>query len=163
MWWANFMVRSQQRGLMLIELLVTIGLVAILAIAIVPLGRSWIATAHISRAETALVQSYKKAKVEALKNPNGISSDAVNPTAVSIVIDNTMKTIMVKNSNNITVWTDDFNRNVTISLATSCNGILKINNLTQVLNNSTPTTIDNTCSSYTITSAGGQTVTGVLR
>lgn len=157
------MVGLYQKGITLIELIITLALVAVIIASIAPLGRSWIATAHVSKAQSVLTQAFNKAKTEALKNPNKVLSDATNPTVATITIDNTAKTITVTNSSSTTIWSDSFDQDITITLATACSSKILLNNTVQFLNSTTPTTIDNTCSSYTISASSAQSVTGVLR
>ena len=157
------MVGLYQKGITLIELIITLALVAVIVASIAPLGRSWIATAHVSKAQSVLTQAFNKAKTEALKNPNKVLSDATNPTVATITIDNTTKTITVTNSSSTTIWSDSFDQDTTITLATACSSKILLNNTVQFLNSTTPTTIDNTCSSYTISASSAQSVTGVLR
>lgn len=157
------MVGLYQKGITLIELIITLALVAVIVASIAPLGRSWIATAHVSKAQSVLTQAFNKAKTEALKNPNKVLSDATNPTVATITINNTTKTITVTNSSSTTIWSDSFDQDTTITLATACSSIILLNNTVQFLNSTTPTTIDNTCSSYTISASSAQSVTGVLR
>lgn len=157
------MVGLYQKGITLIELIITLALVAVIVASIAPLGRSWIATAHVSKAQSVLTQAFNKAKTEALKNPNKVLSDATNPTVATITINNTTKTITVTNSSSTTIWSDSFDQDTTITLATACSSKILLNNTVQFLNSTTPTTIDNTCSSYTISASSAQSVTGVLR
>ncbi|WP_111891886.1 Tfp pilus assembly protein FimT/FimU [Acinetobacter sp. MB5] len=157
------MVERDQRGATLIELLVVLIIAAIIVGAITPIGRSWVATAHVSKAQSVLTQAFNKAKTEALKNPNKVLTDATNPTVATITVNNTAKTITVSDSSSTTIWSDSFDSDVTITLATACSSKILLNNTVQFLNSSTPTTVDNTCSSYTIAASTAQTVTGVLR
>lgn len=157
------MVGLYQKGITLIELIITLALVAVIIASIAPLGRSWIATAHVSKAQSVLTQAFNKAKTEALKNPNKVLSDATNPTVATVTINNTTKTITVTNSSSTTIWSDSFDQDTTITLATACSSKILLNNTVQFLNSTTPTTIDNTCSSYTISASSAQSVTGVLR
>lgn len=157
------MVGLYQKGITLIELIITLALVAVIIASIAPLGRSWIATAHVSKAQSVLTQAFNKAKTEALKNPNKVLSDATNPTVATVTINNTAKTITVTNSSSTTIWSDSFDQDTTITLATACSSKILLNNTVQFLNSTTPTTIDNTCSSYTISASSAQSVTGVLR
>ena len=157
------MVGLYQKGITLIELIITLALVAVIIASIAPLGRSWIATAHVSKAQSVLTQAFNKAKTEALKNPNKVLSDATNPTVATVTINNTTKTITVTNSSSTTIWSDSFDQDTTITLATACSSKILLNNTVQFLNSTTATTIDNTCSSYTISASSAQSVTGVLR
>ena len=157
------MVKHNQQGATLIELLVVLTLVAIIVTSITPLGRSWVATAHVAKAESVLTQAFNKAKSEALKNPNKVLSDATNPTVATITIDNTAKTITVTNNGTTTLWRDSFDNDVSINLATACNSKILLNNTVQFLASSSPYAVNNACSSYTITADSAQTVTSVLR
>ncbi|MHA3059773.1 pilus assembly FimT family protein [Acinetobacter sp. ANC 4636] len=157
------MVGLYQKGITLIELIITLALVAVIIASIAPLGRSWIATAHVSKAQSVLTQAFNKSKTEALRNPNKVLSDATNPTVATITINNTAKTVTVTNSSSATIWNDSFDQDTTITLPTACSSKILLNNTVQLLNSSTPATIDNTCSSYTISASSAQSVTGVLR
>lgn len=168
------MVGLYQKGITLIELIITLALVAIIIISIVPLGRSWVATAHVSKAQSVLLQAFNRAKTEALKNPNKVLTDnTTDPTVAKITIDNTVtpKTITVESCDgtksncgtSTTIWSDSFDQDTTITLAPACSSKILLNNTVQFLNSTTPTTIDNTCSSYTISASSAQSVTGVLR
>ncbi|MHA3096809.1 pilus assembly FimT family protein [Acinetobacter brisouii] len=165
------MVGLYQKGITLIELIITLALVAVIIASIAPLGRSWIATAHVSKAQSVLTQAFNKAKTEALKNPNKVLSDATNPTTALIVVDNTGRLIKVYDSNNNEIWEDSFDNDVTVTITnqistspyTSCNGnTILLNNTLQFLDSSTKST-STTCSNYAIAASSAQTVTGVLR
>lgn len=56
------MVGLYQKGITLIELIITLALVAVIVASIAPLGRSWIATAHVSKAQSVLTQAFKDRK-----------------------------------------------------------------------------------------------------
>lgn len=160
------MVGLYQKGITLIELIITLALVAVIIASIAPLGRSWIATAHVSKAQSVLAQAFNKAKTEALKNPNKILSDADNPTVATITVypNTSPPKVIVTNSSGTTIWEDSFDSDVTITLADTCNSKILLNNTVQFVNTSTsPATIDNTCSSYTISASSAQSVISVLR
>ena len=79
-----------QRGVTLIELMVAIALLAILALAIFPLGRAWVANQQITKTEKLFLEAYARAKNEALRNPNAVKGDVktasleVTTTAVNV-------------------------------------------------------------------------------
>lgn len=85
----------RQRGVTLIELMIGIALLAILAVAIFPLGRAWVANAQITKTEKELLEAYARAKNEALRNPNAVKEGA---KAASLEVTST--TVVVKDSNN---------------------------------------------------------------
>jgi len=90
----------RQRGVTLIELMIGIALFAILAMAIFPLGRAWVANQQITKTEKEFLEAYSRAKNEALRNPNAVKEDDV---AATLKVNNTDKKIEVINSKNVVI------------------------------------------------------------
>lgn len=146
---------KRQRGVTLIELVITITLLGILAAKVVPLGRIWVANTQISNAEKSLVEALGKARNEALKNPEGFIG-ATTPVA-TIKINNTNKEIIVENgkATPTTLWKAKIPATVSINFGpTSCTtNTMQLNNNSQNIS---------TCSTYTITASGGTNAEGNL-
>lgn len=64
---------SAHRGFTLVELLITLALIAIVALAAVPYTTAWINTANVQTSAASLEQAFAKAKALALRNPAGVS------------------------------------------------------------------------------------------
>lgn len=67
------MVAKHHRGFSLIELLVTLAIMAILMAVGVPLTSAWADSAKVNDAKGKLTQAYSMAKAIAQRNPSGIS------------------------------------------------------------------------------------------
>src|SRR5690606_31472179 len=63
---------SAHRGFTLVELLITLALIAIVALAAVPYTTAWINTANVQTSAASLEQAFAKAKALALRNPAGV-------------------------------------------------------------------------------------------
>ncbi|KJS04369.1 MAG: hypothetical protein VR73_14585 [Gammaproteobacteria bacterium BRH_c0] len=66
------MVRGH-KGFTLIELMITVALIAILAMAAVPFTASWLHATQVQTAGANLEQAFAKAKALALRNPAGVT------------------------------------------------------------------------------------------
>ena len=145
------------RGITLIELLVTVALIAILAMSALPLGRAWVANAQITKTEKLFLEAYSRARNEAIRNPNAVKIDGTAPAAV-LIIDNTAKTMTVRNKDDSAadsiVLQSAIEPTVTVTLSTECNNKIPLNNNAYVL------TAD--CNVYTITASGGTNAAGAL-
>ena len=64
---------TAHRGFTLVELLITLALIAILALAAVPYTSAWINTANVQTSTATLEHAFAKAKALALRNPAGVS------------------------------------------------------------------------------------------
>jgi prepilin-type N-terminal cleavage/methylation domain-containing protein len=85
------------RGYTLIELLITVLIVAVLVLATAPLATNWVAKAQAHSGSTVLQQAFSVAKALALENPNGVTNGAT-PTAAAglkITTDGTTTTLLV--------------------------------------------------------------------
>ncbi|NNH00379.1 prepilin-type N-terminal cleavage/methylation domain-containing protein [Acinetobacter sp. ANC 5414] len=138
-----------QRGVTLIELMVAIALLAILALAIFPLGRVWVANQQITKTEKLFLEAYARTKNEALRNPN-----AVKGATKAASLEVTTTTVAVKDSNDVAIWSIDIAPTVTVTLSTACDQKVILNN------NANITTTG--CALYTITASGGTNATGAL-
>lgn len=107
----------RQRGVTLIELMIGIALLAILAMAIFPLGRAWVANQQITKTEKEFLEAYSRAKNEALRNPNAVKEDDV---AATLKVNNTDKKIEVINSKNVVIWEAVISPTITVTLSTGC-------------------------------------------
>lgn len=148
---------KQQRGVTLIELMIAIALLAMLALAIFPLGRAWVANAQITKTEKLFLEAYSRAKNEAIRNPNAVTIDSTTPAAV-LIVDNTNKMITVRNKDDSTansiVLQNAIEPTVTVTLSTACSNKIPLNNNAYVM------TVN--CTVYTISANGGTNATGAL-
>lgn len=88
-------------GFTLIEMLVTITLVGILIAVGLPLTSAWVDNAKITETESALQNAISVAKTQALRNPNGVDSQANPVAAICRVTANgeqSMAVMLVKNT-----------------------------------------------------------------
>ncbi|WP_326519346.1 pilus assembly FimT family protein [Acinetobacter sp. CAAS 2-6] len=154
------MVRLQQ-GVTLIELMITIALLAILAVAGIPLGRAWIANVQITKTEKLFLDAYVRAKNEAIRNPNGISQDSATAVA-TLSVDNSNKTIKVLDSKSppTLMWTVDIPPNVTVRLSSATTSTECADSQVTLDNNGHILTAN--CTKYTISANGGTDATGSL-
>lgn len=67
---------SGHRGFTLVELMITLALIAIIAMAAVPYTASWIHAAQVQTTAANLEQAFAKAKALALRNPSGVTASA---------------------------------------------------------------------------------------
>lgn len=156
MWWSNIMV-SQHQGVTLIELMIAIALLAMLALAIFPLGRAWIANAQITKTEKLFLEAYSRAKNEAIRNQNAVTIDSTTSAAV-LIVNNTNKTITVRNKDDSTadsmVLQVAIEPTVTVTLSNECSNKIPLNNNAYVMTAN--------CTVYTISANGGTNATGAL-
>ncbi|MCO8108831.1 MULTISPECIES: pilus assembly FimT family protein [Acinetobacter] len=145
----------RQRGVTLIELMIGIALLAILAVAIFPLGRAWVANAQITKTEKELLEAYARAKNEALRNPNAVKEGA---KAASLEVTST--TVVVKDSNNATIWSFNITPTVTIQLSTLPASATCDSATQKVELNNNASLQTNTCTQYLIQASGGQDEAG---
>lgn len=141
-----------QRGVTLIELMIAIALLAILALAIFPLGRAWVANQQITKTEKLFLEAYARAKNEALRNPNAVKGDV---KAASLEVTST--TVLVKDSNGAGIWSTAIAPTVTVTLSTGCttgHKKIELNNNAHLLTGS--------CTFYTVAASGGTNATGTL-
>ena len=142
----------RQRGVTLIELMIAIALLAILALAIFPLGRAWVANQQITKTEKLFLEAYARAKNEALRNPNAVKGDV---KAASLEVTST--TVLVKDSNGAGIWSTAIAPTVTVTLSSGCatgHKKIELNNNAHFLTGS--------CTFYTIGASGGTDATGSL-
>ncbi|NNH77870.1 type II secretion system protein [Acinetobacter sp. ANC 5380] len=140
----------RERGITLIELMISIALLAILAVAIFPLGRAWVANQQITKTEKLFLEAYARAKNEALRNPNAVKGDV---KAASLEVTST--TVLVKDSNGAGIWSTAIAPTVTVTLSTGCttgHQRIELNNNAYLLAES--------CTSYAIAASGGNNATG---
>lgn len=148
----------RQRGVTLIELMIGITLLAILALAIFPLGRAWVANQQITKTEKDFLEAYARAKNEALRNPNAVKQDNPDLSVVAtVIIDNTAKKITVQNSAKEMIWEATMAPTVTVTLSTGCtegHQQIKLNNNAHFLTGS--------CTFYKVEANGGTYASGSL-
>lgn len=68
--------RAAQRGVSLIEMMVTIAIMMLLALAVAPFSASWGAQAYMRQSQTLLMQGMSQLKAIALRNPSASSAGA---------------------------------------------------------------------------------------
>jgi prepilin-type N-terminal cleavage/methylation domain-containing protein len=89
--------QSRARGFTIIELLVTLTLVAILLGVAIPIAMTWLDNDKISETESVLQNAISVAKVQALSNPNGISGQTHAVAAICAeTLSDGKKTLAVK-------------------------------------------------------------------
>jgi len=140
---------NQQQGVTLIELMIAIALLAMLALAVFPLGRAWVANQQITKTEKLFLEAYARTKNEALRNPN-----AVKGATKAASLEVTTTTVAVKDSNDVAIWSIDIAPTVTVTLSTQCGQKVILDNNAHI------TTAG--CELYTITASGGSDATGIL-
>jgi len=77
---------THQSGFTLIELMITIAIIALLAVVAAPYTSSWIHEANVNEAKSTLHRAHGQAKAIALRNPNGVMEG--NQVAASVKLDN---------------------------------------------------------------------------
>jgi prepilin-type N-terminal cleavage/methylation domain-containing protein len=143
---------NQHQGVTLIELMIAISLLAMLALAIFPLGRAWVANQQITKTEKLFLEAYARAKNEALRNPNAVKGD-VKTASLEV----TTTAVNVKDSNGVGIWSIDIAPTVTVTLSTGCttgHQKVELNNNAHLLTGS--------CTFYTVAASGGTNATGTL-
>ncbi len=70
------MVSQGQSGLSLIEMMVSIAIMMLLALAVAPFAASWGSQAAVRQSQHMLQQAMSQLKASALRNPNGVSASA---------------------------------------------------------------------------------------
>lgn len=156
MWWFDIMVKGS-KGVTLIELMIVIAIIGISAVALIPLGASWVAKTQVEKTQKLLVEAYNKATTEAIKNPNGKLQTDTNPMVAKLTVTNGSGgddgEITVKTSDGLTVlWSAKFPAAISVEfLGSTCTDI-KLNNNAAL--------IDTTCTGgYTISRSGISNVT----
>lgn len=76
---------GKTKGFTLIEMMVTIGLVAFLLTLGVPLAREWVQSAHQRDAAGILNEALGRAKALALRNPQGLTDQTLPAAAICLV------------------------------------------------------------------------------
>lgn len=150
----------RQRGVTLIELMIGITLLAILALAIFPLGRTWVANQQITKTEKQFLEAYARAKNEALRNPNAIKydpNDLDSSIVATVIIDNTAKKIEVQNNAEETIWEVSIAPTVTVTLSTGCTGGYQ-----QINFNNDGYLLAGSCTFYKVEADGGTYASGSL-
>ena len=79
----------RQRGMSLIELMVTVTLMFIIALAGVPLTKAWVDSAHQREAAGTMAEGLGRAKALAMRNPGGIA-DPAQPAAFACLSGSTV-------------------------------------------------------------------------
>lgn len=150
----------RQSGVTLIELMIGIALLAILALAIFPLGRAWVANQQITKTEKQFLEAYARAKNEALRNPNAVTENA---KAASLEVVGTK--VEVKDSSGTAIWSTDIAPTVTVELfsasaSTECDA--DVPDTQKVALNNNAYLLAKTCTNYLIEASGGNSATGSL-
>lgn len=143
----------RQRGVTLIELMIGIALFAILALAIFPLGRAWVANQQITKTEKEFLEAYARAKNEALRNPNAVQGSTAAAT-VEVKMDNT---VAVMDSGANIIWSFEIPSTVTVTLSVGCDTghqTIELNNNAHFLAES--------CTFYKVEASGGTHASGSL-
>ncbi len=144
------------KGVTLIELMIVIAIIGISAVALIPLGASWVAKTQVEKTQKLLVEAYNKAVTEAIKNPNGIRQTDTPPTVAKLTVTNGSGgddgEITVKTSDGLILWSAKFPAAISVEfLGSTCTDI-KLNNNAAL--------IDTTCTGgYTISRSGVSNVT----
>lgn len=137
---------SAHRGVTLIELVVTITILALLALAAVQLGQSWIANSRIVETHGKMQTVFEKAQSFAVRNPNGVigANSAVNLTMAGGFF-------VATSSAGDVVWQERIDPRATVTFASGC-GSIGVNNQGRLLIPS--------CNAYTIEFTGGNALNG---
>lgn len=144
----------KHRGMTLIEIMVVLAILVLIIVAAVPLGRAWVANAHIARAEATLLQAYQIARATALKNVGGLTGTAAVST-LDLSVNPTLKVTENSSSPASDVWTSNINSDTIIAITDStCANKVSLNNL------GLPDSSN--CLVYSVSSSGGTTKSGSL-
>jgi len=147
------------KGVTLIELMIVIAIIGISAVALIPLGASWVAKTQVEKTQKLLVEAYNKAVTEAIKNPNGIRQTDTHPEVAKLTVTNGSSgaegVINVKASDDSVLWSAKFPATVSIALeapsGSTCEALELNNNAAR---------IGTTCTGeYSITRSGVSNVT----
>ncbi len=87
-------MRNACRGFTLVELLVTIAIVAMLLVVAGPLANDWVRSAQTHTARTQLIEGFDMAKALALRNPNSVVLPAA-AAGMRVSTDGTTTTVLV--------------------------------------------------------------------
>lgn len=137
------------KGISLVELMVVIALIAILALSIFPLGRSWISNSKITQTQKIILEAYSKTRNEALRNPNHVKG---NTKAAVLQLES--GEIVVNDSAGQLIWKSKIPTNVEVEFI-DCSDVTN-----QVVLNNNAHRLTASCEGYTIQSAGGQDESG---
>lgn len=143
------LVKQVNRGVTLVELMVTIAIMMILALATVPLGRSWIANSHIAEVNDKLNQAFSRARTEAFLNKALRAGGIVASVRYA---DNQIKVFDTVNPDPL--WVAAVYPDTRITLDESCGSVIEINTDGLIANP--------VCRSYTISANGGTSITSSL-
>lgn len=125
--------------------MIVIALISILALSIVPLGRSWISNSKITQTQKIILEAYSKTRNEALRNPNHVKGNTK-----AAVLELESGAIVVNDSAGQLVWKSAIPNNVVVEFIDCSNATKEV-----VLNNNAHR-LATSCAGYTINSAGGQ-------
>lgn len=147
--WSRQLVKQANRGVTLVELMVTIAIMMVLALSAVSLGRSWIANSHIAEVNDKLNQAFTRARTEAFLNKGQQAGGVV----ASVRYANNQ--IAVFDSLNVDpLWVTAVYPDTSITLDESCAGEVGINTDGLIANP--------VCRNYTISANGGTSITSSL-
>lgn len=82
---------KHQKGFTLIEIMIVIAMIALLALATMPMGGSWLRSADLQRTEGQLLEAIGRAKAGALRNPSGTIGD---DPVMAICLDSTLLQVL---------------------------------------------------------------------
>lgn len=146
--WSRQLVKRVDRGVTLVELMVTIAIMMILALATVPLGRSWIANSHISEVNDKFFQALSRARTEALINRHGIVGGIVASVSIS------SNQFQVLDGNNNVVWVSPYYTDTIVTIDEDCGNLIRIDTNGLI--------VDAGCRTYTISASGGTSISSSL-
>lgn len=146
--WPRHLVKQADRGVTLVELMVTIAIMMILALASVPLGRSWIANSHIAEVNEKLIQAFSRARTEALINRHGKIGE------VAAYVRYSGNQLEVFDGNNNVVWVSNIYPDTLVTLDEICAGRIELN--------ADGLIVDAGCRAYTVSASGGTSISATL-
>jgi type IV pilus assembly protein PilA len=133
----------KQRGFTLIEIMVVIGLVALLVLVVAPFGGNWMRDAELQDAESQLTQAIGRAKAAALRNKRGETSGG--PVAAVCLSNTNIITLREGNSaaqvscgaspTGDQLWQSQLKTHITVQVNSSAFACVCFNNKGIVTNN----------------------------
>ena len=148
------MVGIRERGLSLIELMVTLTIMMVITLIAVPLTSGWVKNTHLNHAHDVILEGFATARALALQNPANATGTG---TAASLVATGTTLEVTYPDATSVTVWSGSVDGDTTVTLNSTCSSDTTLT----LLNTGVPAT--GNCPTYRISVNGGPSETGTLQ